>query len=97
MAADTCDDRPGSGQCPGHSLLPTMDANRSRSHAIWEMGQLGRSYFSCGGARRSGGKEAILLVATRFVNSPIHNLVLVDACRLRTRLEMGDRREVLSP
>jgi len=83
MAADTCDYRPRSSQCPGHSLLPAMDANWSRSHAVWEMGKLGRSYFSCGGALRPGGKGAISLVATLVVHSPIHNFVLADAYRLR--------------
>src|SRR5882762_2766999 len=86
MATDTCNYRPRSSQCPGHSLFPTMDANWSRSHTVREMGKLGRSYFSCRGALRSGGKGAISLVATLVVHSPIHDFVLADAYPLNARL-----------
>src|SRR5690349_4942225 len=56
MAADTRDYRPRGGHRPGHPLLPAMDANWSRSHAVREMGNLGRSCFPRGGALRLSGK-----------------------------------------
>src|SRR6266702_8500589 len=59
MAADTCDCRPRSSQRPGHSLPPTMDANWSRPHTVWEMGKLGRPCFYCSRALRPSRKGVI--------------------------------------
>ena len=86
LAADICKCRSPSSHRSGSPLYFFVDADRSRQCGVRTVGTLGFSRLSSCGTLCPFWKGSVSLVASFVVSSPVHNVFLIHADCLKTRL-----------